>query len=232
MVKRDCRGRRIRSSTPVAVGHTEAGQATCSTWAARRRRRTTGAAGPTQQPRPRVEDEHSRRHVGCTCPRFRPDTSVGAEYAGDCCRCPCHRPVRPLIARKSCSAQPNAARRAAVRAAGHPDSSLPRIPRGHERMTPRRRRHPRIAGGAGERTIRDRVRAALTDGSLAPIDKISTWVGFGIDIPCRVCDELISRHQIEQEIIIDDVLVFVHATCLLIWREESRSRTTPPPMPT
>jgi hypothetical protein len=68
--------------------------------------------------------------------------------------------------------------------------------------------------------IRDRVRRALADGALPPLDGTRTWAGRGTGRACRVCGQPIEADQVEHEIL-EPESALVHRACLAIWREES-----------
>src|SRR5262245_2500291 len=96
-----------------------------------------------------------------------------------------------------------------------------RIARSRELVRMWRQQRPCIAGGADERTIRDRVRAALRDGTLGRVGRARVWAGYGTEHPCHVCGNVIRARDIEHEVVDTGGPVLVHATCLRIWHEES-----------
>src|SRR5262245_65518447 len=46
-------------------------------------------------------------------------------------------------------------------------------------------------GAPARRTVPDRVRDALRDGTLTRVEGVRTWVGYGTEHPCHVCGEVI-----------------------------------------
>ena len=118
---------------------------------------------------------------------------------------------------------PEIARRLA-RAAERVAASRELIARSRELIRLWRRRHPRIAGAAGEPMVRVRVRKALRDGTLSRVDGSQSWVGYGTGHLCHICAEVITSGEIEHEVVDGNRPVLVHAPCLRVWREESRTR--------
>jgi hypothetical protein len=78
-----------------------------------------------------------------------------------------------------------------------------------------------ISGASDALTIRERVRAALSAGTLPSITGIRPWVGLGTNRPCRVCGEPIHARQVEHEVFDTNVPMLLHVKCLHVWREES-----------
>jgi hypothetical protein len=100
--------------------------------------------------------------------------------------------------------------------------SLARIAHGRELVRMWRHRHPVMAGAGDSPTVRSRVRAALHEGALGPIEKAVSWpTGYGSGRSCHACGEVIRRRDLEHEVVAADLPVSVHAACLRIWREES-----------
>src|SRR5262245_36521330 len=111
-------------------------------------------------------------------------------------------PVQQRSSRMKESASPAAgivARQ--VRAEVRIAASCQRIARSRTLRRMWRSRQLRIAGGAEARTIRDRVRAALGDGTLSRFDGARVWAGYGTEHPCHVCGEVIRRRDIEHEVV-------------------------------
>lgn len=90
----------------------------------------------------------------------------------------------------------------------------------------RRRLNPWFAltGGSDSDGLRALIRARLATGALFPLSGTRAWASYGMDYPCAVCREPITRAQVEYEVssVVPDTTVRTHPRCYMVWKEESQ----------
>jgi hypothetical protein len=86
-----------------------------------------------------------------------------------------------------------------------------------------------FTGGSDVDDLRAMVRARIATGGLFPVQGPRAWASQGEDRPCGVCQELITRAQVEYEVsdAVADTRVRAHLRCYMVWREESQAPAGP-----
>jgi hypothetical protein len=82
-----------------------------------------------------------------------------------------------------------------------------------------------VTGGSDGDGLRATIRARIATGTLFPIHGTRAWASYGEDRPCIVCQEPITRAQVEYEVssASTEVTVRAHLRCYMAWKEESQA---------
>ena len=86
-----------------------------------------------------------------------------------------------------------------------------------------------LTGGSDGDGLRATIRARIATGALFPIHGTRAWASYGEDNPCIVCQEPITRAQVEYEVssASTEVAVRAHLRCYMMWKEESQAPARP-----
>jgi hypothetical protein len=70
--------------------------------------------------------------------------------------------------------------------------------------------------------LRERARAKLKSGELPAAGEIRLWAGPGLDMPCALCEQPITRADVEYEIELlpSDTRIRFHPVCRELWELE------------
>ncbi len=79
----------------------------------------------------------------------------------------------------------------------------------------------RIAGGS-EPGLLQSLRTRLAEGQLARLPDGKTWAGPATGKTCLICAGTIESPDLEYEVVVGTVSVYVHFVCHKLWLDESR----------
>ena len=83
-----------------------------------------------------------------------------------------------------------------------------------------------LTGASDGDGLRAMIRVRIAAGALFPIHGTRAWASYGEDRPCIVCEEPITRAQVEYEVssASTELTVRAHLRCYMAWKEESQTR--------